>query len=123
MLNRLNFYTSTFRSMCAVPNMAIFCSSFTSTSQGTLKYFLNDFEMIPFTRIIISITFVFTFHMHGNSVVRSLYFGILAASHLMAFLSPEIVTSISIYVPFHYHGLGFWSIVNDSPVGLHLLIP
>ena len=26
----LYFYVSTFRSMCAVPNMAIFCSSFTS---------------------------------------------------------------------------------------------
>jgi len=26
----LYFYVSTFRSMCAVPNMAVFCSSFTS---------------------------------------------------------------------------------------------
>jgi hypothetical protein len=25
----LYFYVSTFRSMCAVPNMAVFCSSFT----------------------------------------------------------------------------------------------
>ena len=29
-LNLLNFYISTFRSMCAVPNMAVFCSSLTS---------------------------------------------------------------------------------------------
>ena len=29
-LNLLYFYISTFRSMCAVPNMAIFCSSLTS---------------------------------------------------------------------------------------------
>jgi len=27
-LNLLYFYISTFRSMCAVPNMAVFCSSF-----------------------------------------------------------------------------------------------
>ena len=29
MLNLLYFYVSTFRSMCAVPNMAVFCSSLT----------------------------------------------------------------------------------------------
>ena len=29
-LNLLYFYISTFRSMCAVPNMAVFCSSLTS---------------------------------------------------------------------------------------------
>ena len=40
----LYFYVSTFRSMCAVPNMAVFCSSFTSCFPGMLlKYFLNDF--------------------------------------------------------------------------------
>jgi hypothetical protein len=44
----LYFYVSTFRSMCAVPNMAVFCSSFTSWFPGTsLMYFLNDFEMVP----------------------------------------------------------------------------
>ena len=30
LLNLLYFYISTFRSMCAVPNMALFCSSLTS---------------------------------------------------------------------------------------------
>ena len=29
-LNLLHFYISTFRSVCAVPNMAVFCSSLTS---------------------------------------------------------------------------------------------
>ena len=29
-LNLLYFYITTFRSMCAVPNMAVFCSSLTS---------------------------------------------------------------------------------------------
>jgi len=33
-LNLLYFYISTFRSMCAVPNMAIFCSSLTSCFPG-----------------------------------------------------------------------------------------
>jgi len=45
-LNLLYFYISTFRSMCAVPNMAVFCSSFTSCFPGILlTCFLNDFEI------------------------------------------------------------------------------
>jgi len=57
-LNRFYFYISTFRSTCAVPNMAVFCSL---TSHVT--YFLTDFEIVPLTPIITGITFVFTFHM------------------------------------------------------------
>jgi len=42
------FYISTFRSMCAVSNMAVFCSSLTSCFPGMLlTYFLNDFEIVP----------------------------------------------------------------------------
>jgi len=33
-LNLLYFYISTFRSTCAVPNMAVFCSSLTSCFLG-----------------------------------------------------------------------------------------
>ena len=41
----LYFYVSTFRSMCAVPNMAVYCSSFTSWFPGMLlMYFLNDLK-------------------------------------------------------------------------------
>jgi len=39
----LNFYVTTFRSKCAVPNMTVFCSSLTSWFPGMLTYFLNDF--------------------------------------------------------------------------------
>jgi len=97
----LYFYVSTFRSMCAVPNMAVFCSSLTSWFPGMLlTYFLNDFEMVPVAPIITGITFVFTFHMRYISVVRSLYFRIFSASFLITFLSPEIATSINIHVLF-----------------------
>ena len=41
-------YVITFRSMCAVPNMSVFCSSLTSWFPGmSLTYFLNDLEMVP----------------------------------------------------------------------------
>jgi len=34
--------------MCAVPNMAVFCTSLTSSFPGILlTYFLNDFEIVP----------------------------------------------------------------------------
>ena len=64
MLALLFFYVSTFRNMCAVPNMAVFCSSLTSWFPGmSLTYFLNDLEMVPVAPIITGITLVFTFHM------------------------------------------------------------
>ena len=78
--NLLYFYISTFRSMCAVPNMAVFCSSLTLCFPGMLlTYFLNDSEIVPVAPIITGITFVFTFHMRCISIVRSLYFRILSA--------------------------------------------
>jgi len=47
-LNLLYFYNSTFRSTCAVPNIAVFCSSLSSCFPGMLlTYFLNDFETVP----------------------------------------------------------------------------
>jgi len=100
-VNLLYFYISTFRSMCAVPNMAVFCSSFTSCFLGMLlTYFLNDFETVPVAPIITDITFVF-YIPHGlYFYCKSLYFRIFSASFLIIFLSPEIATSINIHVPF-----------------------
>jgi len=43
--------------MCTVPNMAVFCSSLILCFPGMLlRYCLCDFEMVPGTPIIISIT-------------------------------------------------------------------
>ena len=73
-LNLLYFYISTFRSMCAVPNMAVFCSSLTSWFPGMLlTYFLNDVEIVPVAPIITCITFVFTFHMRLLLLLLLLY--------------------------------------------------
>ena len=86
-LNLLYSYVSTFRSICAVSNMAVCCSSLTSCLPGMLlTYFLNDFEIVPVAPIITGITFVFTFHMHCISIVRSLYFRILSALLLLLLL-------------------------------------
>jgi hypothetical protein len=56
-----------------------------------LRYFLNNFEMLPVAPIITGATFVFTFHMRCIYIVRSLYFRISSrASFLVAFLSLDI---------------------------------
>jgi len=64
-LNQLYFYIS--RSMCAVPNMTVLCSSLTSCFPGMLiTYFLNNFEIVPVAPIITGITFVF---LHSTCAV------------------------------------------------------
>ena len=71
-LNLLYFYISTFRSVCAVPSMAIFCSSLTSWFPGMLlTYFLNDFEIVPIAPIItglliLLLVFLFTVELGYN---------------------------------------------------------
>jgi len=66
--------------MCAVPNMAVFCSFLTACFPGMLlMYFLNDFEIVPVVPIITGITLVFTFHMRCISIVR---FYILKSSRI-----------------------------------------
>jgi hypothetical protein len=77
----LYFYVSTFRSMCAVPNMTVFCSSLTSWCPSMLlTCFLNDFEMVPVAPITAGYTLDFIFHMRCISIVRSLNFKIFSAS-------------------------------------------
>ena len=60
LLNLLYLYISAFRSMCAVLNMAVFCSSLPSCFPGMLlTYFLNYFIIIIIIIIVvIQVTFV-----------------------------------------------------------------
>ena len=62
-LNLLYFYISTFRRMCAVSNMAVFCNYLTSWFPGMLlTYFLNVFEIVPFAPIITGIPHALYFY-------------------------------------------------------------
>ena len=71
----LYFYVSTFWNMCAVLNMAVFCNSVILCFPSIFhRYFLNNFEIVPFSPIITGIPFVFTFHMGCISVVRCFIF-------------------------------------------------
>jgi len=70
--------------------MALCCNSLISYFPSIMfKYFLNDFELVPFTPVITGVTFDFIFHMHCISIVRNLHYGILSSPFLITFLSPE----------------------------------
>ena len=114
--------TSSIQSICVVHNMVIFFfSSLISCFPIMLvRHFLNDFEMVSVDPIITGIIFVFTFHMHYISIVRSSYFTIFWAYFLTIFLPLEISTSIDIHVPF-----SLFRIIMSSLCGcvrLHFLL-
>ena len=78
MLNALYFHTSTFQSMCAVPNMTVFCSSLISCFTGMLlRYFQNDFEIVPVAPVITGFTFVFRSTLLYYSVIIILFYYIV----------------------------------------------
>ena len=99
--------------------LVLYCSSPISCLPSLLlRYFLNDFEMVSVARILISITFAFTFHMCYIYILRSLYFRIFSASFFITFLSPEIATSISTNVPFSL----FWIKMSSLLLGMVLSV-
>ena len=99
MLIVLYFYISTFRSMCTVHNMTVFCSSLVRASCMVLVYFFNDSEIVPVTPFSNSITFTSTFHMCYISIVWSPHFTLFSPSFLIPFLSPKNARSVNIHVP------------------------
>ena len=63
--------------MCAVSNMAVFCSSLTSCFPGILlTYFLNDFEIVPVAAILLLLLLLlllltaFDLSLGGSRVTR-----------------------------------------------------
>jgi hypothetical protein len=65
-----------------------------------LRYFVNDFEMVPVAPVITGITYVFTLRIYCISIERLLDFKIISASFLTTFLSREIAVSVNIRVSF-----------------------
>ena len=80
-LNVLYIYISTLRSICAVSDMAAFCSLSTLCFPATaLRYYLNDSEMVPVAPVVTGITSVFASHMRYISIVIYLYMRIFSVS-------------------------------------------
>jgi len=83
--------------MCAVPNMAVFCSSLILCFPQMLnRYFLNHSEMAPVTRYY---GYHFTFHMHCISFARSSNFRIFNIIIIII-----IITCIIYFIYLKIHG-------------------
>jgi hypothetical protein len=114
----------TFRSMCAVPNLAVFSGSLMLCSPGTLLgYFLHDFQIVPVAPVDTWITFVLTFDNRCTSIVCYLYFKtlrLLSWSHFSvlncSFYSHTCSASIIMDYDVQF-------IVRDGSISFHLLIP
>ena len=71
----LYFYLSTLRIMCAMHNMAILHMSLISyVPVMLLRYFLNDFVMVPVAPVITCMTLAFTFLMRCTLLLLLLLF-------------------------------------------------
>jgi hypothetical protein len=66
-----------------------------------LRYFLNDFDMLPVVLIITGITCVFKFHMHCVYIVRSLYFRKFSASFITIIIIIIITTIFLIHTSYN----------------------
>ena len=101
----LYFYSSTSDSMCAVPNVAVFCNFLILFFPSMLlRYCLNDFEMVPVVSIITGITLVFTYHMCCIFIVMFLSSN-LHNFFFMHFCLQELQHLLTCMFLYHYHAL------------------
>ena len=92
-------HCSTFRIMCDVPSIAVFCSESVGCFPGTVsKFFLKLLVTIPVAPIITGTNVHFRFHIRCMSIHKLLYFNFFPASFCATFLSAGIATSISVHV-------------------------
>ena len=104
MLKVLYIYISTFRIMCAVSDMAVFCCSSILFSPGKmLRYYLNDSEMASFAPIITGNTSVFALHMRCFSIVIYLYMRIFSVS----FYILPLIAEYDVRFIFRLRSVGF----------------
>ena len=92
-------HCSTFRIMCDVPSIAVFCSESIECFPGTVsKFFLKLLVTIPVAPIITGTIVHFRFHIRCISIYKLLYFNFFSASFCTTFLSVGIATSVSVHV-------------------------
>ena len=92
-------HCSTFRIMCDVPSIAVFCNESIKCFPDTAsKFLLKLLVTIPVAPIIVGIIVHFRFHIRCISIHILLYFNFFSASFCTTFLSAGITTSISVHV-------------------------
>ena len=118
-------HCSTFRIMCDVPSIAVFCSESIEWFPGIVsKFFFKLLVTIPVAAIITGTIVHFRFHIRCISIHKLLYFNFFSASFCTTFLSVDIATSISVHafssLFFNYY---IWPICCNLYVCVYCLIP
>ena len=83
-LNLLYFYISTFRSMCAVPKMAVFCSSLTSWFPGIILLLLLLLLLLTAIGLLLGGSGYFTCTQTMKLVTNKFKSGGLHEKHVVA---------------------------------------
>ena len=117
-------HCSTFRIMCDVPCIAVFCSESIECFPGTAsKFFPKLLVTIPVVPIITGTIVHFRFHIRCISIHKLLYFNSFSASFCTTFLSAGIATSISVHVfPFFVFNYYIWPICCNFSVCVYVII-
>ena len=90
-------HCSTFRIMCDVRSIGVFCSESIERFPGTAsKFFLGLLLTTPVAPIITGIIVHFRFHISCISIHKPFYLNFFSASFCTTFLSAGIATSISV---------------------------
>ena len=88
-------HCSTFRIMCDVPSIAVFCSESIECFPDTVsKIFLKLLVTIPVASVITGTIVHFSFHIRCISIHKLLFYNFFSASFCPTFLSAGIATSI-----------------------------
>ena len=91
-------HCSTFRIMCDIPSIAVFCSESIEWFPGIVsKFFFKLLVTIPVAPIITGTIVHLRFHIRCISIHKLLYFNFFSTSFCTTFLSAGIATSISVH--------------------------
>ena len=99
-------HCSTFRIMCDVPSIAVFCSESIECFPGTVsKFFFKLLVTIPVAPIITGTIEYFRFHIRCISIHKLLYFNFFSASLLLLLLLRNSNGYVSVHVTSFSRGL------------------
>ena len=90
-------HCNTFRIMCDVPSIAVFCSESIECFPGTVSiFFLKLLVTIPVAPVITGTIVHFRFHIRCISIHKLLYFNFFSASSLLLLLLLLLFTAIGL---------------------------
>ena len=123
-LNVLYCYVRTFRSMYAVPNMAVlfvdsWVRAFSVCCWGFFEWFWDSSSLLLLLPVSL---FLLQYHVCCFSVVRSLYFRIFSAPFFITFLFIKLRHLLAYMFLLYCHRLWCQFIFWDGCICLHLFI-